>query len=287
MTLSSVHGGENQTLSRKIAITIDDAPLGSSRLFTPLQRANSIIEKIRQLNGPAIAVFAVGNHIEKFGDKDLLAYEKAGHIICNHTETHRALSQISAEDFIYDVQKSHSRICSYRGFLPYFRYPYLDYGTPEKKLVVAQALKQMGYQEGYVTISTFDWYINALLLNKINDVGFEELKRTYVKMLADCAAQEFYLASRCGLNYPVHILLLHANDLNALFMGDLIAELLKRGWEVISAAEAYQLNEKSPPNSSKKDLILYYYNCQQPHPLLQLPYLKELFSQKNLQKSRQ
>ena len=38
---------------------------------------------------------------------------------------------------------------------------------------------------------------------------------------------------------PRHVLLLHENDLAALFIGDLVTELRARGWTIISATEAF------------------------------------------------
>lgn len=39
---------------------------------------------------------------------------------------------------------------------------------------------------------------------------------------------------------PKHILLLHENDLAALFIGDLISKIREEGWKIISPVEAYQ-----------------------------------------------
>ena len=36
------------------------------------------------------------------------------------------------------------------------------------------------------------------------------------------------------------MLLLHENDLAALFIGDLVAALRAKGWEIVSADQAYQ-----------------------------------------------
>jgi len=38
---------------------------------------------------------------------------------------------------------------------------------------------------------------------------------------------------------PAHMLLLHENDLAALFIGDLVAELRKQGWQIIHPDDVY------------------------------------------------
>ena len=40
-------------------------------------------------------------------------------------------------------------------------------------------------------------------------------------------------------HHPIHNLLLHENDINALYLGDIITFLRQNGWEIVSPEEAF------------------------------------------------
>jgi peptidoglycan/xylan/chitin deacetylase (PgdA/CDA1 family) len=227
--------------SRKLALTFDDAPFPSTKFFSTSERTAVILKQLHENKCPPVGVFTVGQYIKEFGDNEIQAYDDAGHIICNHSYSHPALSKISAEDFVADIKLADARINSYKGFRKYFRFPYLDYGSHEKAAYVSAALKDMMYQDGYVTIYNHDWYVNALLLRGKSDLPWESFKKKYVQMILDCAAFTDYLFKYDKV-YPVQILLLHENDLNALCLSDVINALRERGWEIVSVEEAYQEN---------------------------------------------
>lgn len=271
--------------SRKIALTLDDPPLPKTQLFTSAQhRARSIIEQIQKVNGPVSAFFTVGLHIEKFGTSDLKSYAEAGHIIGNHTYTHPALSKISVDEFIADVQKNHNLIQDLPGFGPYFRYPYLDMGGREKQNVSLAKLAEMGYTNAYVTLSNHDWYINSILLSAQRSgktINYEAFGDAYVAMMIDCAN---YIANQydvSGVEQPAHVLLLHANDINALYLGKLITAFRDSGWEVIDVDHAYTLNEAKPPKKSDLQKLAALQGKSMT-PLMNLKHLAKLFDSEEI-----
>ena len=101
----------------------------------------------------------------------------------------------------------------------------------------------MGYREGYTTVNNHDYYINKLLLDAVKAgkvVDYEQLKHLYVNILWDCIKTNQELSYQVLGRKTKHVLLLHENDLAALFIGDLIAHIRKQGWEIISIEEAYE-----------------------------------------------
>jgi hypothetical protein len=97
--------------------------------------------------------------------------------------------------------------------------------------------------QGYVTIDTYDWYMESLFqeaLNTHKKVDFSKLRNTYVQVLTEAA--DFYdsIAQRVLKRSPRHVLLLHENDLAALYLDSLVKKLRLKGWKIISAESAYQ-----------------------------------------------
>lgn len=70
-------------------------------------------------------------------------------------------------------------------------------------------------------------------------INFDQLRKIYIKVLTDNI--EFYdvMAQRTLKRSPKHVLLLHENDLAALYISDLVASLKNKGWSIISVENAY------------------------------------------------
>jgi hypothetical protein len=103
-------------------------------------------------------------------------------------------------------------------------------------------LTSLDYTNGYVTVDTWDWYIDKKCRDAAKkglEIDTIALGRIYVETLWE-AVQFYDNMAKEILGYsPKHILLLHENDLAALFIDDLVNLLRKRGWEIISPMEAY------------------------------------------------
>ena len=67
----------------------------------------------------------------------------------------------------------------------------------------------------------------------------DALRTVYVEMLLGAIAFYDDVAINATGRSPVHMLLLHENDIAALFVGDLVAALRNDGWEIVSPEVAY------------------------------------------------
>jgi peptidoglycan/xylan/chitin deacetylase (PgdA/CDA1 family) len=229
----------------EIAISLDDAPMPGTILFSGMDKTKAIIEQLHAVNSPPIGIFALGIHAQGIQNLERLRmYGEAGHIIANHTYHHYRLNDISSQAFIEDIQRAHECLSSLHNFRPLFRFPYLCEGKNDKqRQEVIQALKKMGYQEGYVTISNHDYHISKLVVQAANagkKINYEKLKKVYIDILWSCIQTYDQLSYQVVKRKVKHVLLLHENDLAALFIGDLINYIRAQGWKVISIEEAYQ-----------------------------------------------
>ena len=100
----------------------------------------------------------------------------------------------------------------------------------------------MGYLDGYVTIDNYDWYMNHLFQQSLKQgkkVNFNKLRSFYVETLMKSINFYDNLAVKVLKRSPKHVLLLHENDISALFIGDLIDHLRLKGWKIINPIDSY------------------------------------------------
>lgn len=230
---------------KRIVLTYDDAPLGAGRVFTGEERATALIEGLRSVNAGPVAFFVKtrGFDTEPDGRERIRRYAAAGHFIANHSHTHQWAHRTSVEDYLADIDTAQERLQGIENRRPWYRFPYLDEGrTPDKISGIAGGLAMRGLTNGYVTIDNYDWHVDRRLQQALRDgrsVDYEKLGRFYVRMLLYAA--EFYdslAVQRLGES-PVHVLLLHENDLAALYADELVNAFRASGWEVVSPDLAY------------------------------------------------
>lgn len=229
--------------AREIAITFDDAPTTDSATFTGEERTKRLIAALKSAGVEQAAFFCVPRDQSATKLSRLTAYAAAGHLIANHSNTHRNLKALSAEEYLADIAAADATLKGIANFRPWFRFPFLAEGeTREKRDAVRTGLRAMNYAQGYVTVDNYDWYLNSLA-NSARKAGQtidqSALRDLYIEILTN--AVEFYdaIAVKTLGHSPRHVLLLHENDLAALFIGDLVAALRNKGWTITSADKAY------------------------------------------------
>lgn len=230
--------------AREIALTFDDAPMPDSPIMTGDARTPMLIEALKKAGVKQAAFFAVPRSRTPAELARLIAYARAGHLIANHSNTHRNLRELTADEYLADIADADAILKSMPNFRAWFRFPFLSEGdTREKRDAVRAGLRAMNYAQGYVTVDNYDWYLNGLA-NDAKKAGKtidqRALRDLYVETLMD--AVKFYdnIAVKTLGRSPRHVLLLHENDLAAQFVGDLVAALRKDGWTIISATAAYE-----------------------------------------------
>ncbi|HEX2269022.1 MAG TPA: polysaccharide deacetylase family protein, partial [Pyrinomonadaceae bacterium] len=158
-------GGVN-VIARKPAtqfsITMDDFNWGNAVKQTPSERNESILNTLNKHSIKA-ALFVMGRNIEEQQGKDLLsAWDKAGHLIGNHTYSHRNFNAptIDVKFYEQDILRAEKLLEEFPRFRKYIRFPMLKEGdTAAKRDAMRAFLAQQGYRNGYVTIDNSDWAI--------------------------------------------------------------------------------------------------------------------------------
>lgn len=229
-----------------LAFTFDDGSVedvGKYKLETWNQR---LLDQLKKNKLKAILFSAGANKSSQRGRYVLHSWNKAGHLIANHTFSHVNFnsSQVSLEDFKQELIKNDSLIKGYTQYTPYFRFPYLKEGNTNEKVAGFRAfMKQKGYKNGHVTIDASDWYIDARLRERLKQHPNADLigyKTYYRNHLLNRAVYYDSLAYQLTRRHIHHVLLLHHNLAAALFLDDLIRHFKANGWALIDADRAYK-----------------------------------------------
>jgi peptidoglycan/xylan/chitin deacetylase (PgdA/CDA1 family) len=236
LTVAS-YGGE-------IALSFDDAPRGSSGYYTGLKRTEVLLDKLAKLGIPQVVFFCNSAKLDSdSGRARLQMYSDAGYLIANHTHNHPDLNSMGAKRFIVNIKRADELLRGFPTYVKWLRFPYLHEGKTEAvRDSVRDALINMGYKQGYVTVDNYDWYLDKKLSEAIRDslnIHLDRLRDVYVDMLWGAIQQYDQIAVESTGRSPKHVLLLHENDVAALFIGDLVARIRENGWSIISPKEAY------------------------------------------------
>jgi peptidoglycan/xylan/chitin deacetylase (PgdA/CDA1 family) len=248
----------------ELAITIDDFSWQViPKPFGPI--ANRTLLDTLEANGLKTALFAVGRNIESPEGRSLLGpWNDAGHIIGNHTYSHRNLHSLTEPEFEADVLRCHELLKPYPAYsCLFFRFPLLKEGnTNEKRDAMRQFLNAHGMRNGHVTIDASDWFYDAELRKRLAaDPAYDvsRFRAPYLAHLLDRAKYYDRLARTVLGRSPRHTVLLHYNLINVLFLGDALRMFTEQGWKLVSAEYAYNdaVFKSTPANTPAGESLIW------------------------------
>jgi peptidoglycan-N-acetylglucosamine deacetylase len=229
----------------QFSITMDDFHWQNAVKLTASARNDAILNSLHSHSIKA-ALFVIGRNIEAPEGKRLLSvWDKAGHLIGNHTYSHSNYnaSDVVVAEYLQDILRAEALLKDFPRFRKYFRFPALKEGdTVEKRDAMRSFLAQHGYQTGHVTIDNSDWAIDNRLNARLKKDAAADVKpyRDYYLEHMWARAEYYDSLAKKVLGRPVkHTVLVHFNLLNGLFLGDLIDMFKSKGWQPIDADAAF------------------------------------------------
>jgi len=237
--------------SRSVAITIDDLPASGNMPARELTEMTAkLLGTLREQKVPAIGfvneirLFRPGEMDER--TKALALWLDDGFDLGNHTFSHTSLNQAGLQAWEDDVIQGEPLLklllAQHKQKLQFFRHPYLDAGRDLKTRREAEAfLSARGYRVAPVTIDAWDWYFAGVYdeARHRSDTALEaEVVRSYLAYTDAVFAYSERLSHETVGYEPRQILLLHATQLEADHIGDVIELIRKRGYRFITLTEA-------------------------------------------------
>jgi peptidoglycan/xylan/chitin deacetylase (PgdA/CDA1 family) len=235
---------------REVAITVDDLPRGgddASRF--DYQSIRAMTEKLLK---PLAGTHAIGfvnpgrDSATAIGDdglqRILRLWREAGLDLGNHTQTHPNINKTALADYQADVLAAEPAITKARGARSvYFRHPFLFTGPDTAtRAGLSRFLDEQRYVVAPVTVDNSDWlfaavYAAAARRDKAEAARVRERYLLYMDEMF--AYWEGAARQVTGGDIP-QILLIHANQLNADAMPDLLALIRRRGYRFIPLEQA-------------------------------------------------
>jgi peptidoglycan/xylan/chitin deacetylase (PgdA/CDA1 family) len=230
----------------KVCFTFDDGSTADLLTYKNADWNALILKQLKQEQVQAV-FFACGKGLNgSKGDSLLSTWDNAGHLIANHTFSHRNYHNpaVTFQFFRADFLKNDSLIRKYHHYTRLFRFPMLKEGnTIAKRDSFRLLMKEKGYSNGYVTIDASDWYYNSCLIEALKEnpyLDLEPYRKAYLAHILDRATYYDSLAYVLTGRRIHHSLLLHHNLTSALFLGDLIKLFKEKGWAINGAEETYR-----------------------------------------------
>ena len=235
---------------RQVAITIDDLPRGDDvarRDFASVERVT--VKLLEPLRGIPVIGFVNAGRRGEMSEADLRKILRlwiaSGATLGNHTWSHPDLNDVSLGDYEANILRGEHAITEALGHRPiYFRHPFLHTGpTMEKHRGLDTFLREHGYRVAPVTLDNSDWMfalVYAQALKERNAPLAARARAAYVPFMESIFGF-FEKRSRevIGREFP-QILLIHASQLNADMMPDLLDMMRRRGYRFVSLDEALQ-----------------------------------------------
>lgn len=232
--------------AKRIALTFDDVPRGPGAFYTPDERAILLIAALRQAGVEQAAFFANPGRIgpANHGAERLAAYVAAGHVVGDHSFSHRDLRSSTAPAFLADIDRAEAFLKGRPGYRPWFRFPGLNQGGRDaaKRRAVIDGLTARGLQIAWVSIDGSDWNIEGqAIAAKRAGLAIDDgaLRDLYVETMVRSADFSDALMRRTIGRSPPHVLLLHETDMAARYVGDLVRALRRDGWKIVTADAAF------------------------------------------------
>lgn len=238
---------------RQVAVTIDDLPSGMADRLPAAEITAMTTKLLTTLRDQKIPVVGFVNEkkLYKSGEvderiKSLQLWLDYGFELGNHTFSHPSLNHVSLKTWEDDVIQGESVIkllmASKKMQLRYFRHPYLDAGLDLiTRRESEQFLTERGYRIAPITLDGWDWAFAGIYedAKQRNDTGLQEqIVKNYLAHHDAVFAYDEQLSMKVVGYEPKQILLLHASDLEADHIGELLDLLRKRGYRFITLEDA-------------------------------------------------
>ena len=241
---------------REVAITIDDLPRGGDsgcQAAPLLAMTEKLMTPFREGRIP-VTGFVIGERCPEVRKQALQLWLDAGAELGNHTFSHRSLNETPVSEYLTDIVRGEEAVASLTGVKPrYFRYPFLQAGAEaQARQAVIDYLQSHGYRNAPVTLDNSDYMfarLYAVALSKGDSALARKVAETYQTYMESI----FEFFERRSVEVTGHevrqTLLIHASQLNADELPQLLSMIKRRGYEVVSLARvledpAYQLPER-------------------------------------------
>lgn len=265
-------------MAQRLALSFDDG-YDPDKLSNARSLNNQLLKALKDNEIQSI-LFATGSRVDSQEGMNLVGkWLEQGHQAGNHGYSHLNLheEQVSLDRYLADIERNEDVLARLPSWTRRYRFPYLKEGNTEaKRDGVRQWLSTHGYGSGAVSIDASDWYYDQRLRTWMAQHPGESpqaFKQPYIRHLLDRAGYYAQLARKTMGREIDHVLLLHTNTINAMFLDDVISALRDAGWTFISPEQAYAdaIYQEAPDTLPAGESIVWSLARKQGLPGLRYP----------------
>jgi len=250
--------------SRRMTVTFDDLPYVAidQQGLPKARRATTEILRILKAHRVPVVAFVNEGFLQAAGEEEgrialLQQWVHAGMILGNHTFSHADFNTLTVEEFQQEIIKgevvTRRLMQSHQPYQLYFRHPGTHTGdTQAKKEAIEVFLAARGYKVTPHTIDSEDFVFNVGYLRALrnkDEATARRLREAYLNFAV--AATEFAerFSSEIFGDEITQTLLVHANDINADCLDEMLKRFTARGYRFVTLDEAmrdsaYQVKDK-------------------------------------------
>jgi peptidoglycan/xylan/chitin deacetylase (PgdA/CDA1 family) len=226
---------------RRVALTFDDLPFAGRATARQAPEINRAIQNaLRKHRAPATG-FVIGERAEQLSEaartQILRSWTEGSLELGNHTYSHRDLDEMTVAQFDAELVRGDAVIAPFGVHTRYLRFPFNHTGeTQEKHTAVAEVLQAHGYRLAPCTIDTSDYEFADVYAREP-----EKAKRVQEDYLTYSASEiDYYggLATKIFGHAVPQVMLLHASQLNADVIEQILQLFERRGYRFITLDEA-------------------------------------------------
>ena len=239
--------------SRRMAVTFDDLPyvdIGQRGLPGAQRATKKILRVLQERRVPAVA-FVNEGQLQGAGGVNartalLQQWVDARVVLGNHTFSHADFNTLTVQQFEDEITKgevvTRRLMQSRQPYQLYFRHPQTHTGdTQAKKEAIENFLTARGYKVTPHTIDSEDFIFNvcyAGALRNKDETTAKRLREAYLDFTI--AASEFAerFSSEIFGSEITQTLLVHANDITADCLDEILRRLAGRGYSFVTLDEA-------------------------------------------------
>lgn len=255
---------QSQT-TRTVALTFDDlpyVPIDSINDIRDADRATTELLRILRVHKAPAVAFVTEGRLDVQGETDarialLKRWADAGIVLGNHTYSHADFNELTVDQFQQEIIRgevvTRRLMESRQPYQLYFRHPFTHTGNSiEKKQAIEAFLAERRYRVTPHTIDPADYvfdvpYVRAKRSGDTNTSG--RVASAYVEFtLAATAFAEEVAPKVFGRDIP-HTLLLHANEINADCLDEMLGRFKARGYRFITLDEAMRDSAYQTPDT--------------------------------------
>jgi peptidoglycan/xylan/chitin deacetylase (PgdA/CDA1 family) len=182
-----------------------------------------------------------------------------GAILGNHTYSHADFNRLSTEEFQNEIVKgdivSRRLMQRRQPYQLYFRHPQTHTGdTPEKKAAIEQFLAARNYKVAPHTIDSSDFIFNVGYVRSLqadDQATAARLRGSYVDFVMAATAFAEQIAPQIFGRAIPQTILLHANDITADALDQILQRLEARGYRFMTLDQAVR-----DPAYQTKDVLV-------------------------------